>query len=591
LARRRDGCLTARSNLPLMLLQAALGPPRAAGSTAAAASLGPGPRRLQALRIDVGRPCFNAGSAPHRTVLTSATAAVAAVASAAAAASSSRVAARRLHGCVRRGVTRQQQRGGRVPREAAAAEKPANVVEWEREQEDERAAAAADRALDPRGPSDIGLAQLLTWARGRKSLIVNPKVLAKDGRLVASMNVSEGTPLLGVMPDMVLKDGPSGTAVDDDEVLQRLLAAAPEPEDWDIRLTLRLLADSKRDPGTWRPYFGSLPVRAASPLLWNKERLVELQDPGLRRTVAERRARLDAFYRDHIANSTPAVNSEYPAEGSADAFAELALAVAARALRGYGEDGGCAILAPMLDLVGPPPADAERPSCRVAFEEGEEGEDPIPVLYASRDLKPGEVLSRDCGDDCAELLLQHGVAKRALAGDSVEVLVTITNESAKPWQMKTLRQLVPELRPGRLPGDFVVPGKLRYPAEDDDRNLDGIVGDGIFRAAYLISAKDRDDFSVAEMQCGIDGIFQERRKSCLETLGQLIKGCRGEFSTTAKEDQRALDKREVEGARRIAVEYRLEKKRCIEKVLALLDAAAEDASMTGGLPFAVLGTR
>jgi len=258
-------------------------------------------------------------------------------------------------------------------------------------------------------------------------------------------------------------------------------------------------------------------------------------------------------------------------------------------------------LIPVIDVIRPPEAawnassDAlpPLPNCELKMEG--EGEDSIPVLYATTNIQPGEQLLRAMDLSSKDLLLQHGLATRVKDEDvRVQVDPCAETQSAPFWQVQKLSEVL-DVKPGRLQGDITFRGELQ-----SAKSLEQAISGSLFFAARVLSCgseKDLDEelqgFTDVSTQAGgsigLDGLFEERRQRCISTLNRLLLSCRGEFTTTAKEDEKLIGT--LEGNRRTATIYRLEKKRVLEDVLQLLEEEKEEAKETGGLPFAVTGLR
>uniref|UniRef100_A0A7S2VQL1 Uncharacterized protein n=1 Tax=Zooxanthella nutricula TaxID=1333877 RepID=A0A7S2VQL1_9DINO len=104
-----------------------------------------------------------------------------------------------------------------------------------------------------------------------------------------------------------------------------------------------------------------------------------------------------------------------------------------------------------------------------------------------------------------------------------------------------------------------------------------------------MSCDAEGDLDEEELRGGLGDVFGERRVACLRTLERLATGCRGEFATIWDEDAKMVPS--LEGNRRTATLYRMEKKRVLDLAIEALHKEAELAKKGGGLPFAVTGLR
>lgn len=462
--------------------------------------------------------------------------------------------------------------------------KTAAEVQMERDQEEERAAADAERDEDVHGPAELDIIQLVSWGRGQPGMKVHPGLSVRGSHLIVSLPIAKGTPLVGVMPELVLKDAPD--VLDSADEFSDLIKAAGDPDQWHLRLGLRLLKERSGGASTWQSYLRSMPPRPPAPLLWKEDLVAELQDRATRQAVQEQAAKISAFVDVHL-------------KARPDAAPELPWAAAAAWARAV-EIEGQRLLIPLVDLVGPPEGLAAEaaagggaaplPACEVAAEGG--GEDVVYVLYAARDLQPGATLTRDLGLGGDELLFGHGLVAGGRPGDRVSLTGCIL-EGTPSWKVRAISGAM-RTRPGRLQGDLEFSGELCRCEE-----LSEAISESFLHVARVLTCATEDELEVyvgnpgqvsevAGDSSGLIGLFGARRTSAVEKLIQLIKACRGEFATTMEEDAKSLES--AEGKRRTAIGFRLEKKRVIEDVLGLLERERAEPRQ-GALPFAVTGTR
>ncbi|CAK0790707.1 unnamed protein product, partial [Prorocentrum cordatum] len=474
---------------------------------------------------------------------------------------------------------------------AEEAARKAAEEEKRRDEAEERAAAQAEQDRAPVEPTEMSVLRLLSFARGRTDVVkVHPGLSVKGAQLIVSLPISADTPLIGVMPGFVLSDelpaeGPGGAeGADTAEEFQGLMkSAAGSPVDSpELRLGLQLMREKALGMGSWwEPYVASLPPRAAPPLAWGDRELAELQYAPARQAVSEEVERLRSF-------ADACLKPESLGGLPGDALTELRWAVAAARQRAVPLGGGRSGLVPLVDLVGPPGAGDEGPSCRLV------PEGPVQVLYAARSLRPGDVLTRDLGLDGEEYLWQRGLPPPQLAADEPLQVWGLVAEGAALWQLKAITAAVPT-RPGRLAGDVLVRGEVRR-----GEHVEEMISESLFHAARALSCRTEEELDVyvgepqdvpvvAGDSRGLAGLFGDRRAACVDRLVDLLRGA-NEFPTTLQEDEKQLP--DLQGWKRAAVTFRMEKKRVLQEVVQKLAEAREDPEGGGGgaLPFAVTGT-
>lgn len=480
---------------------------------------------------------------------------------------------------------------------AEEAARKAAEEERRRDEADERAAAGAELGGAPAEPTEMSLLRLLSRARGRTDVMkVHPGLSIQGPRLIVSMPVSAETPLIGVLPGFVLTDelplkgaltGADGAeGADSTEELQGLVeSAAGSPVDSpELRLGLQLMWEKSRGLFSWwEPYVASLPPRAAPPLAWGDTELAELQYAPAKQGVSEEVEGLRSF-------ADACLKPESMGGLPGDALKELRWAVAVARQRAVDLGGGRSGLVPLVDLVGPPEADGdEGPSCKLV------AEGPVQVLYAARNLKPGDVLTRDAGLAGEEYLFRRGLPPRQLAADEPLQVWGLVAEGAALWQLKAITAAVPT-RPGRMAGDVHVRGEVRR-----GELLEEMISESLFHAARVLSCEAEEELEVyvgepqdvpvvAGDSRGFAGLFGDRRTACVDRMIGLLKGA-SEFPTTLQEDEKQLP--DLQGWKRAAVTFRMEKKRVLQEVVQKLEEAKEDSEGGGGgggaLPFAVTG--
>lgn len=461
---------------------------------------------------------------------------------------------------------------------AEEAARKAAEEERRRDEADERAEAEAELDGAPVEPTEMSVLRLLSWGRGQTNLVkVHPGLSVKGPQLIVSMPVRADTPLLGIMPDFVLTDelpaeGDNGS--EGMEELQGLMkSAAGSPVDSpELRLALQLLREKSRGIATWwEPYVASLPPRAAPPLAWGDTELAELQHAPARQAVSEEVEGLRSFA---DACLTPESLGGLPD----DALKELRWAVAVARQRAVDLGGGRSGLVPLVDLVGPPEEDGdEGPSCRLV------AEGPVQVLYAARNLKPGEVLTRDPGLTGEEYFFRRGLPPPQLAADEPLQVWGLVVEGAELWQLKAITAAV-ATRPGRMAGDVYVRGEVRR-----GERLEEMISESLFHAARVLSCETEEELevyvgeprdvpAVAGDSRGFAGLFGDRRAVCVDRMIGLLRGA-GEFPTTLQEDEKQLP--QLQGWKRAAVTFRMEKKRVLQEVVQKLEEAGEDSEEGG----------
>jgi len=485
--------------------------------------------------------------------------------------------------------------GRRIVERLGDAEAPKSSAELQREAEKvEEEANRVDAAI---GPSEISIAKLLAWARAQRSVKIHPGVSARGSKLVVSMPVDEGTPLLGILPETLLAAslGPGSESRDADKEYQQLLEATTGADKDILGLALRLLRERGDATSPWDNYLGCLPSRPAAPITWNTEQVTELQYTPIRQAIKDQAEWLSDFVDSHFKASRLG-------RSQGDPLAALSWAFASASERSVAVVGRGRVLVPVLDLVGPPEGVAQTvgaddmlaPSCRLAIEG--DGDDAILVLYAARRLESGDVLTRDVGcSNAEELLLRCGVAgEEGGPGDCVvDVAGCIGEGTAERWQLRAINRAM-RTKPGRL-GDVSFQGQVRRHSE-----LSEALSGTFFHVARVISCESQEELDVvvgdnseevspvSGLQTdGVSGIYGRQRDRCINALERTLKACRGDFATTLAEDKKALPS--LEGIRRTAVAYRLGKKRALDEVLRQVEDARQKPG--GGLPFAVTGLR
>lgn len=420
--------------------------------------------------------------------------------------------------------------------------------------------------------SEFQVASLISWARGQPNFLVHPAVVARGNRLAVSMPVSAGTPLIGVKSEgyfheMLELPNADGVATDSEAECHRLTKLAEKPEMWPLRLAVRLLKEANDPESPWEAYVQSTAIRPQTPMLWSVTQANELQYLPTKRLVKEQLLELRSFHEANLASSPLG-----PSKADLLAFAALVSTAAARGIEV--EDGRRALL-PLVDLVCPPEgavaaAEAPRPpSCKLELEED------LAVVTAAHDLPSGEVLTRDHGLSHEELLLRHGLAAAGGVKDDVVLWAAVRRQDAKPWQLRELRRSV-ATEPGVSEGDLIVRSSVKR-----GKKLSEAIGRGLIHASrVLVCERESGLHGVAEWarderkaSKGLAGLGSEQRRGCIANLVHAIEGYQKTFDTTAEQDEQMLQT--VHGNWKVAVAYRLEKKRVLQDVLAVLERAKD----------------
>jgi len=478
-----------------------------------------------------------------------------------------------------------------------------------------RAFVATESDPTPCAAGDLSIAELLKWARTQSSLKVHPALVARNGKLVVSMPVASGTPLVGVMPGCYLGEKPSlgNDASEKEAECQTLMQDMSDPELWPYRLAVRLLKEQSDDASPWQSYTRSLMPRPPAPLLWSPGQANELQYIPIKRTLKEQLLEYQSTYDEHLKDK-----QIMGANVDRSRFAAL---VANAMARGVEVNPGHYVLMPLLDMVGPPEAmkkntktmtseevvyqaiadvtapgvtdEVEPASCNLQVEGGEEG---LAFLTAARDLNTGDELTRDHSLSSDELLLRHGVAAMPKQDEEMALWTGIKKSSIQKWQARAI-QRVCEMEDGPA-GSVVIKSKVRRGKtfkESIDKSL-------IYSIRVLAARREKDLYGAEEWQQEdftkkpMDGMDSEQRRSVILLLENAIDGYRKTFDTTVAEDKKEL--RTVKGNIRVAVTYRLSKKRVLDELDAILERIKDKEvgkrakrKQESGLPSAVTGKK
>ncbi|CAK9107420.1 Uncharacterized protein SCF082_LOCUS50006 [Durusdinium trenchii] len=448
--------------------------------------------------------------------------------------------------------------------------------EYDKEKAIEAAEEAAARATDPQGPDKLSLARLRIWARSQsRSFKVNPGIAVQNGKLVASVPMEAGSPLIGVRPAACLRALPDDVAEEREEAALQLAWRA-----------MQMVANMEGGPTMsddeepWpTAYLEALEVRPPQPLLWNAEEVCELQDLPLQMRIKKLTRRVDKWFKQRCVNS-----------GMAGFTSNQAFRLAFRA--GFASFFAKSIqidrswvLVPFLDAIEPMGLTSEQDfrcgNCKVEVEEIAPQQQLV-VLSATRDLKEGDVLVREIEPQLspADVLLHYGTV---LPADSVVELSAKAYLENAPDRLQRL----PGLRPGRLPGDVSLAGCLRpharYPGEDGTRldDLKAMVDDVFLKASLVLANEELEKVEVEDFV----NLTGRAKLQCLEMLRKVLVSCRGEFPTSLQEDTKLLTS--AKGCRRLAVAYRHAQKTALALVIEEVEEALARAQDGGGMPFAL----
>eukprot|EP00929_Paragymnodinium_shiwhaense_P080386 TRINITY_DN41923_c0_g1_i1.p1 TRINITY_DN41923_c0_g1~~TRINITY_DN41923_c0_g1_i1.p1 ORF type:complete len:687 (+),score=155.74 TRINITY_DN41923_c0_g1_i1:80-2062(+) len=446
-----------------------------------------------------------------------------------------------------------------------------------------------EKKMAPKGPRDVDVTKLLSWCRTQSSFKMHPGLAVRDGQLVASMPIAEGTPLIGVMPQHILDEGYD--AEGDDEAQQfeyrRLLDSTDQ--DKHLKLALRILKEASKRDSSREVHLKTLPRRAASPMLWTADQIFELQHDGTRRAVQELDDSVKRFYEQFV---QPSTLLKYDKDGEKIGLEEFRHAVAKAMQRGVNLPDGRCVLIPLLDLVKSPEEQGvdgileggkcSTANCELKLEG--EGSGSIPVLYAARSLAGGEVLTRELGlESPLDLLLRNGLARPPRSDDSSTITATL-DSSVRKWQLEAIMKGV-KTRPGRLQGEYSFAAEVRRGADlsealspslmhvartticSSEEELDVYVGGDLEDRSEPVSTK------AGVPTAGLAGLSGEKLNQCVEVLTRMLKGSRGEMGSSIEDDIKHLPNQE--GVRKVAMFYRIGKKLVLEEVLSLLERSKE----------------
>eukprot|EP00929_Paragymnodinium_shiwhaense_P120387 TRINITY_DN92314_c0_g1_i1.p1 TRINITY_DN92314_c0_g1~~TRINITY_DN92314_c0_g1_i1.p1 ORF type:complete len:689 (-),score=144.12 TRINITY_DN92314_c0_g1_i1:40-2106(-) len=542
---------------------------------------------------------------------------------------SKRLYARQLPGLARQATTVAQQVPVSVPTDEptqAAVEAEQNAP-LQRDVERDAWLFVSMGEVEPVAPQAAAVEELLAWARTQEAVQMSASLaVAESGRLIVQEAIPQGTPLVVLKPDLFLgeqpvvfntEDNASGQAVvidvDTDPAggsgeafvpvsslpaaeaeCRRLLEEAGEPELWPLRLGLRILKEAADSKSPWFAYLASLDPRPPAPLMWSLDQAAELQYLPVMTSLKAQLRRLSEFYSQQLQG-----NFKFGSEASRVGLVTAVACAAGRATSIPNTDCDHTLL-PVIDLVGPPETSTEAtavfdervlPNCTLEF--GEEGA----TLRAARDLQPEEVLTRDVALSPDEVLMRYGVPTSGIVEDEVVIAACIGAGSARNWQLRAIERLCGPTEPGPMKGDVIVRSCVRR-----SDTLSGAIGGELFVCARVLSCKkkeelygDEGEWAGAEVakQRGLSGLRKEVRLKCLGVLTKTVEDCASAFMSSATYDREIL--KSLRNANRSrATAYRLQKKRILEDVLALLHNMTEkeggkvkksssmDASKDGG---------
>lgn len=460
-----------------------------------------------------------------------------------------------------------------------------------------------DKAPSEKAPSENAydnlegsLASLVSWAHKQRSMKIHPGITIRGTHLVLSLPAEEGTPLIGVTAAGLLSERPA-----QDRDLDEAMAAAEADclglmeevscsRAWALKLSLRLIKEACDYDSKWTSYVSSLPRQPASPLTWPKDAIDELQYWPLKRALKVRRKELVSFYDKYLKDK----DAPGGAEVDLDQFLAVVATVESRGVDIGGDEERALI--PIVDNIGPPEG-AEvggvvpNANCKVVVEGGG-----LAILYASRNIKKGEVLTRDPDLSPDDLVLRHGLIADGRSDDKVQFRVSLA--LAKPWHLEVLKECVkidetasgvPMVRCGVRPGD------------DVDDVVDGVLS-CVARTLSCATKEqlDKDKDPTKSGGISLESLKHDRRIAYLRQLAQLITSAKKTYPTWVDDDTELLEelKSEDDELRRLAVSYRLGKKWILEEGLNIVERALDLEERVGTikeggegdkLPFAVTG--
>lgn len=454
--------------------------------------------------------------------------------------------------------------------------------------------------------SDVALGVLLQWCKMQPSLMIHPGIVAGTGCLKTSMPVLKGTPLIGVRPAAYLSERPvpgGGDSALSDAAREELLGAFQRPESWPFRLALRMHEEARNPSSPWQRYLASLAPRPAAPFLWSMQQVIELQYIPVKRAIRDQLQEVRAF---HCQVATAGL-----CEGSDEDLLSIGCLVASAAAGGIRIQPDAWATMPLIDLVGPPEMAvtdemvfghlAREPSCLLEVEG--DLEDGSVVLFAARDLSPGEVLTRDLGLPADETLLRYGLCpSRGHPGDSCVVWAGVDRDNMEGWRIVEFKRAMKrEVEAGVDANKLFVEARIR-----PGKTLAEAVDKTLVHAARVLSCKTEDAFYGGKEWArnekpgeskglrGLKGLSTEYRRNTLTALSDLLKGAVAAFETSIVEDQQIFPR--AQRHHRVAIAYRLGKKRLINEVEGVV-SDTQDREMQNrrsiqvlkGLPAAVTG--
>lgn len=381
----------------------------------------------------------------------------------------------------------------------------------------------------------------------------------------AAAPVASGTLLISLPPHLPLSL-PSSL----DHPLHHLASVVPE-ELWALKLGLRLLMERAQTGSFWWPYISNLPQRFNVPVFFTGDDIADLQYAPVIHQVKQRcRALIN------VANQVEAVLAKLPAteqpfggqEVNASSLGWAMAAVSSRAFQVHSSKEPSKefsrkqrVLLPLIDMCN----HSFTPNARIIQHEGKEGASF--VVVAEHNLQAGTNILLSYGSLSNDLLLlDYGFVVPQNSHDYIEMrydkgLLDAARMAARlhanflqpaEWQVSILKQL-------KLEGsDASVQVKIGGPNLVDGRCL---------AALRVLFAQDSD--LLQGMDIGLlqawdatplgNGIESMVLKTTVGICALLL----GHFPTTIIEDEATLQSKELSEAGKLALEYRITKKKVL----------------------------
>ncbi|CAE8682947.1 unnamed protein product, partial [Polarella glacialis] len=137
---------------------------------------------------------------------------------------------------------------------------------------------------------------------------------------------------------------------------------------------------------------------------------------------------------------------------------------------------------------------------------------------------------------------------------------------------------VVDLDPGTRPGNWIASAHVRR-----SRKLSEALDASLLFCARVLSCETREELFGAEWQQlgkqdamsfkGLEGLPPARRRAAISVLQAAVQATLATFETSPEKDEKLLAGIQTDANRRVAVAYRLEKKRLLADIFALLERA------------------